>query len=424
MKKKHFFAIALFSLIPISAFAVYGESYGMIVGCGINTIPKFIKASLDLVIKVGIPVASVFLIFAGFQFLTAQGNDSKLTAAKSAFLYSCVGFGVLLGAWLFSTAFVGIMTSITGGNAESITITPCGSEQSSVQQQNHSTLSPVVEIVLSAEGNTHAGLGTIFGVGGECAAYGGPYVPNDIMEQNSLESGDPALLQKSLSIVHRDAILQPTEQAYLFVQFASGGGAFLHTAGGSNMNTEFPPHKTIEGIVDQSLSGVSGIHIIHTHPKAFLEGKLPPSLPDLLIAEDFGNNNPRTVYYHHVADFRGVWQYSVPSSSEFSQKVQTMKVKMKEILVLSEVKNKISIDKCSSPASVSFAFADALGGTYGGEAKCLAEELNNAASVMEPFVEQDSRILSSNSFSEKQSIFNERESTERSLGVSLQYTPM
>ncbi|MCX6735840.1 MAG: hypothetical protein NTZ13_02035 [Candidatus Parcubacteria bacterium] len=125
MKKKHFFAIALFSLIPISVFAVYGGTYDNIVGCGINTIPKFIKATLDLVIKVGIPVASVFLIFAGFMFLTAQGNEGKLTAAKSAFLWSCVGFGVLIGAWLFSTAFVGIMTSITGGNAESVTITPC-----------------------------------------------------------------------------------------------------------------------------------------------------------------------------------------------------------------------------------------------------------------------------------------------------------
>lgn len=125
MKKKQLFTISLFGLIPNFVFAAYGGYYDNIVGCGINTIPKFIKATLDLVIKVGIPVASVFLIFAGFMFLTAQGNESKLTAAKSAFFYSCVGFGILIGAWLFSTAFVGMMTSIAGGSAESVTITSC-----------------------------------------------------------------------------------------------------------------------------------------------------------------------------------------------------------------------------------------------------------------------------------------------------------
>lgn len=127
MKNKYIFVLAFFTIVPLFVFA--DESYGFIVGggpdCGINTIPKFIKATLDLVIKVGIPVASVFIIGAGFQFLGAQGNEAKLKSAKSALLWSFIGFGVLLGAWLFATAFLGTLTSITGGNAENVTITPC-----------------------------------------------------------------------------------------------------------------------------------------------------------------------------------------------------------------------------------------------------------------------------------------------------------
>jgi hypothetical protein len=126
MKKKHYFAIALIVfIIPLSVFAAYGGTYDFIVGCGINTIPKFIKAVLGIIIKIGIPVASMFLIWAGFLFLTAQGNESKLTAAKHAFLWSCIGFGILLGAWLLAIAFEGVITSFSGGQAQDTTITPC-----------------------------------------------------------------------------------------------------------------------------------------------------------------------------------------------------------------------------------------------------------------------------------------------------------
>lgn len=119
-------AFAVF-IIPLSLFVLtaHGESYDFIVGCGINTIPKFIKAVLGLIVKVGIPVASMFLIWAGFLFLTAQGNETKLTAAKHAFLWSCIGFGILLGAWLLAIAFEGVITSFSGGQAQDTTITPC-----------------------------------------------------------------------------------------------------------------------------------------------------------------------------------------------------------------------------------------------------------------------------------------------------------
>ena len=122
MKNKIIFALPFAFLIPLSVFA---EKYGNVVGCGIQTIPEFIKAVLSIVIKIGIPVASLFIIWAGFLFITAQGNETKVTAAKKALFWSCVGFGVLLAAWLFAIAAIGIITSFAGGQAQSASIGPC-----------------------------------------------------------------------------------------------------------------------------------------------------------------------------------------------------------------------------------------------------------------------------------------------------------
>lgn len=68
------------------------------------TLEEFIHGVLTVVVKVGIPVATVFLIWSGFLFLTAQGDEKQLTKAKHAFVWACVGTAVLLGAWLLATA--------------------------------------------------------------------------------------------------------------------------------------------------------------------------------------------------------------------------------------------------------------------------------------------------------------------------------
>ncbi len=80
----------------------------------ITSIPEFIKSILDLMMKVGIPVGTIFIIWAGFSFVTAQGDVSKLQSAKNALFWSCIGLGVLLGSWLIANAIVGTITQIGG----------------------------------------------------------------------------------------------------------------------------------------------------------------------------------------------------------------------------------------------------------------------------------------------------------------------
>lgn len=53
---------------------------------------------LDVLIKIGIPILVLFIVYAGFKFVTAQGNEAEVTKAKEALFWAVVGGAVLIGA--------------------------------------------------------------------------------------------------------------------------------------------------------------------------------------------------------------------------------------------------------------------------------------------------------------------------------------
>jgi hypothetical protein len=80
----------------------------------VGTLFDFIVIVLGIVIKIGIPVVTVFLIYAGFLFLTAQGDTTKIQLARQIFFWTFIGAGILLGAVVLANAIHGTMEEITG----------------------------------------------------------------------------------------------------------------------------------------------------------------------------------------------------------------------------------------------------------------------------------------------------------------------
>lgn len=64
-----------------------------------TSINGFIKGLLEGVLKIGIPVVALAIIYSGFLFVSALGNSEKLTKAKEALLYTIIGAAILIGAW-------------------------------------------------------------------------------------------------------------------------------------------------------------------------------------------------------------------------------------------------------------------------------------------------------------------------------------
>ncbi len=63
------------------------------------SISALIQTILEGVLKIGMPVIALAIIYCGFLFVKAQGKPEELTKAKSALTWTLVGAAILLGAW-------------------------------------------------------------------------------------------------------------------------------------------------------------------------------------------------------------------------------------------------------------------------------------------------------------------------------------
>jgi len=69
---------------------------------GGSDIAALVKKVLETVVKIGVPLAAIFIVYSGFQFVTAAGNKTKIEDAKKTFFYTVIGTAILLGAWVIA----------------------------------------------------------------------------------------------------------------------------------------------------------------------------------------------------------------------------------------------------------------------------------------------------------------------------------
>lgn len=410
--------VSVLALLPFALFAAV-DKYENPLGCDIATISQFVKAILTIIVKIGIPVATIFIIWSGFLFLTAQGDEAQLTKAKKAFIWSCIGTAVLLGAWLLGVAINATIQSIGGvTNSDTTVNSECDTE--TVLR----AVPPVVAWVLDGELTNKAGsAGSMV----DCPVSD-PYTPTDAMKDNGLVSTDTELFSKSKTIVHNDALLKETEQAYLFLDFGDADGWLFRTGSGNGTSVDLMDSKVLESFIDTTLPDTSRVTFMHSHPSAYGKGKVPPSLPDLMGAYVMkvttlgGGNIPLR---HMVADSDGIWEFSIPAGSAFAQAADTITQKTQEFLDLPDIKAQVSVSRCDSGSLIRQLETDALNGKYGAEAQSIIEALLAGADTLTPFYTQDTKLDAGGlTNAERLSILQEREALEQSLGVSLQYTPM
>lgn len=76
-----------------------------------NSITEFFFLIIEILLIFAIPIIVLFIILAGFKFVTAQGNESQIGDAKRALLYAIVGGLLILGAFLILEVIQGTVAS-------------------------------------------------------------------------------------------------------------------------------------------------------------------------------------------------------------------------------------------------------------------------------------------------------------------------
>lgn len=78
-----------------------------------ETIMGLIKLIIDnIILPIGSVLVVVMIIFTGFKFVVARGNEEKIREAKSALTWTIVGAAVLLGSWVIAQAISATLCEI------------------------------------------------------------------------------------------------------------------------------------------------------------------------------------------------------------------------------------------------------------------------------------------------------------------------
>ena len=81
----------------------------------VDSFAGLVQALLQAAIIIGIPIAVLFIVFAGLKFVLALGSPEKLTTAKRNFFYTIIGVGIFLAASLIAPVIFSTVKSLGSG---------------------------------------------------------------------------------------------------------------------------------------------------------------------------------------------------------------------------------------------------------------------------------------------------------------------
>lgn len=115
---RHFLIASFVTLLLIAGLGVVGVvpvahaqvtlvnplSAGNCNSANTDCLMKFLQNILAFVVRIGSVVVILMMVYVGFKFVTAQGNDAKITEAKTMLLWTVIGALILLGAQAIALA--------------------------------------------------------------------------------------------------------------------------------------------------------------------------------------------------------------------------------------------------------------------------------------------------------------------------------
>ena len=94
------------------------------VSAGSNVIPELVGRVVQIALSLFGIIFFLIILYAGFNWMTAQGNSEKIDQSKSSLQNAAIGLIVVLGAYAI-TSFVFSSLSSTGGDVSANNINIC-----------------------------------------------------------------------------------------------------------------------------------------------------------------------------------------------------------------------------------------------------------------------------------------------------------
>jgi len=82
---------------------------------GGGNLQSFLLNILSFVIDIGGIFVVLMLVYVGYLFVVAQGNETKISAARSALLWTVIGALILLGSKAIALGIQATVTALSSG---------------------------------------------------------------------------------------------------------------------------------------------------------------------------------------------------------------------------------------------------------------------------------------------------------------------
>ncbi len=88
-----------------------GLSYSLKNPLAFDSIQDFIVAILNIIIVIATPIVVIFIILAGFKYVTARGNANEIQEATRALTYAIIGGVLIIGAVAIAEIIKNLVTA-------------------------------------------------------------------------------------------------------------------------------------------------------------------------------------------------------------------------------------------------------------------------------------------------------------------------
>lgn len=91
---------------PTNPQGTYTGTNKLVNPLGVDSFCQLIGVILKAAIAIGIPIAVLFIVWAGFKFILARGSPGELSEARSNFINVIIGIAIFLGASLIAQVII------------------------------------------------------------------------------------------------------------------------------------------------------------------------------------------------------------------------------------------------------------------------------------------------------------------------------
>lgn len=109
-------SVIAYAFLPVVTFAQLegaGISYKLTSFIKVDSIEGLLSAILSIFIVIATPIIVLYIIYAGFLYVTARGNAEQIKTATTALTYAIIGGVIIIGSVAISVIFKNIVDSFT-----------------------------------------------------------------------------------------------------------------------------------------------------------------------------------------------------------------------------------------------------------------------------------------------------------------------